>query len=89
MAKYVDGKLVKTGGRKAGVPNKTTASIRDGILAAYDGMGGHKALLDWGRNNPEPFYTKILMKAMPTVHAGSKDEPPIQHELNILLGGMR
>lgn len=87
--KVVNGKVIKTGGRKLGVPNKTTQSIREGILTVYGNMGGEKALLDWAQDNPEAFYTKLLTRIMPTTHAGSKDEPPIAHELTLLLGGMR
>jgi len=36
----VDGTRKKTGGRKKGTPNKTTAQLKDMILNALDESGG-------------------------------------------------
>lgn len=47
---------IKTGGRKAGTPNKTTAEVKETLLAAFDGVGGLPALIEWGKANPTPFY---------------------------------
>lgn len=46
----------KTGGRKKGTPNKTTATIKDAITQAFDGIGGVRALIAWGTANPGLFF---------------------------------
>jgi hypothetical protein len=87
--KIVDGKAVKTGGRKKGVPNKLTASAKEAIQNVAHELGGEKALLKFAHSNPEAFWTKLYTRIIPTAHVGSKDEPAIQHEVSILLSGMR
>ena len=79
----------KLGGRKKGTPNKVSASIKECILEVHKQLGGVDAMLDWAKDNPEAYYTKLLPRIIPTTHAGSKDEPPIQHELSVILGNMR
>ena len=46
----------KTGGRQPGVPNKFTASFREAVRHVYNGLGGHKAFLEWARANPTEYY---------------------------------
>lgn len=46
----------KTGGRQKGTPNVMTASIKSALTEAFDGLGGVPALVDWGKDNPTPFY---------------------------------
>jgi hypothetical protein len=69
----VDGSRPKTGGRKKGTPNKTTALLKDAILSAAenagkaDGMVGYltaQAVL-----NPGPFMA-LLGKVLPMQIAG-------------------
>lgn len=79
----------KMGGRKAGVPNKLTASGREMIQNVAGRLGGEQALYEFAINNPDAYWTKLFKATLPTTHAGSKDEPPIQHELNVILGNMR
>jgi hypothetical protein len=57
-------KGVKLGGRKKGVPNKVTASVKDAFTAAYKSIGGDKALADWARANPTHFY-QLYAKLIP------------------------
>lgn len=52
-------------GRKPGSQNRTTAIVKDGILAAYAGIGGDKSFQDWAKANPTEFYTRILTKLVP------------------------
>jgi hypothetical protein len=79
MAK-VEGIRKKTGGRKKGTPNKTTALLKDAILGAAenagkgDGMVGYltaQAVL-----NPGPFMA-LLGKVLPMQVAG-EDGGPLQ-----------
>ena len=65
------------GGRPKGVPNKTTASVKAGIRFAYEGIGGDAAFQAWAAANPTDFYTKILVKIVPSEleHSGPDGGP--------------
>lgn len=52
-------KRMKTGGRKAGTPNRVTASIKGALLEAFDRMGGVDALTRWGEEHPSEFYSLV------------------------------
>lgn len=59
-------KGVKTGGgSRKGKPNKLTASVKDAILAAFDGVGGVAYLKAQAIENPTAFMT-LLGKVLPT-----------------------
>lgn len=75
----VNPKRIKTGGRKAGVPNKLTQSVKECIEQVHRELGGAEAMLQWAKTNPDLFYSKILTKLLPTGAAGTKDDP-IRHE---------
>jgi len=51
-------------GRPKGVPNKSTAAIKDMILAALDKAGGADYLLAQSRDNPAAFMT-LVGKVLP------------------------
>jgi len=57
-------KRPKTGGRKAGTPNKTTAAVKDAILEAFEAVGGAKYLQTVAREDFKTFCT-LLSKVMP------------------------
>lgn len=46
----------KTGGRKKGSLNKTTASVKQAITQAFDQLGGVASLVRWARDEPAEFY---------------------------------
>lgn len=56
--------LPKTGGRLAGTPNKTTASVRKVFEQAFDGIGGVESLIKWGAVNRTEFY-KLYGRLIP------------------------
>ena len=60
-------------GRKKGVPNKTTALLKDAILQAAGEAGGTAGLVGYlkqqATDNPGPFMG-LLGKVLPTVHDG-------------------
>lgn len=60
--------LPKTGGRKAGTPNKQTALLKDAILQAARDAGGQEGLVGYlteqARENPTAFLT-LLGKVLP------------------------
>jgi hypothetical protein len=54
----------KVGGRKKGTPNKSTAAIKDMIVAALDKAGGVDYLHTQATDNPAAFLT-LVGKVMP------------------------
>lgn len=58
-----------TGGSRKGIPNKTTASIKDAFKQAFEGMGGAQALQSWGAENPNLFYP-LASKLIPAEIVG-------------------
>jgi hypothetical protein len=72
----------KTGGRKKGTPNKTTAALRDAILMAVEHAqpGGKVGYLKWLANNNSGAFASLLGKVLPTTIAGDP-EMPIRHEI--------
>lgn len=59
---------VKTGGRKKGTPNKTTALLKDAILKAAENAGGQQGLVGYLQTqavvNPQSFLP-LLGKVLP------------------------
>lgn len=45
----------KTGGRQKGVPNKTTAAIKEAVIEAFNRAGGVEYLLNVARDDPKTF----------------------------------
>lgn len=75
-------KRAKTGGRKAGVPNKLTAALKDMILTALDEAhpdGSVAYLKAQATENPTAFL-RLVGKVLPLQVAGDPDQPLI-HEL--------
>lgn len=66
----------KTGGRPPGGLNKSTASVKAALEEAFEKMGGIKALVEWGNDNPTEFY-KLWSKLIPAdiKLGGSVDGP--------------
>lgn len=65
-------------GRVKGVPNKTTALLKDAILEAATLAGGRDGLVGYlnqqAKNNPGPFLA-LVGKVLPLQIAGDKDNP--------------
>jgi hypothetical protein len=79
-------------GRPKGVPNKTTALLKDAILkAAADAGGGDDGLVtyltDQAKANPGPFMA-LLGKVLPMQISGDADNP-LQTFSRIELIGVR
>ncbi len=55
----------KFGGRQKGTPNKTTASVKEAMQLAFEGIGGVPRLQAWAAENPDEFY-KLWAKLIPT-----------------------
>lgn len=61
-------------GRKKGVPNKVTASIKAAICEAFDKHGGVPALVKWAKENETEFY-KLWGRLAPTEIVGDPKAP--------------
>lgn len=74
-------------GRPKGLPNKTTALLKDAILKAAEGAGGKEGLIGYlqqqAKKNPGPFMA-LLGKVLPLTLAGDGDAP-IQHKVIVEL----
>ncbi len=55
----------KTGGRKKGIPNKVTASVKEALTEAFGGAGGVEALTRFAKGYPAAFYA-LWSKLLPT-----------------------
>lgn len=76
----------KTGGRVAGVPNRTTAALKDMILQALDAAdpaGGIGYLTAQAAANPSAFLT-LVGKVLPMQVAGDPDNP-VRHVVRVEL----
>ena len=58
-------------GRPKGSPNKTTASIKQAMMLAFEGIGGVPALIKWAKTERTEFY-KLWIKLLPQDRA---DDP--------------
>lgn len=64
----------KTGGRKAGTPNKTTRALKDLVLQALDESGGVDYLKARAIDNPTAFLT-LVGKVLPLQVSGEGGGP--------------
>ena len=64
------------GGSRKGVPNKTTATVRENVLAVFDQIGGQEHMAQWATDNPNEFY-KLYGRMAPSDPdaPGGKDNP--------------
>jgi hypothetical protein len=63
-------------------PSESMLTLKEGVMLAYQGMGGWRELMAWGKANPHDFYTKILVKLLPLEVDVRKSEP-ITVEVNL------
>jgi hypothetical protein len=54
----------KSGGRAAGVRNKTTIEVKAALEEAFEKRGGVPALMAWADGSPDEFY-KLWAKLLP------------------------
>jgi hypothetical protein len=52
-------------GRKAGVPNKISATAKQNVVEVFEQLGGVEHMKTWAIENPNNFYN-IYAKIMPT-----------------------
>ena len=56
--------LQRTSGRKAGTPNKVTATIKEAVLLSFERLGGAAYLEEVARRDPRT-YCALLGKVLP------------------------
>ena len=52
-------------GRKHGVPNKISSTVKQNVINVFDRLGGEDHMVNWAIENPNQFYN-IYAKLMPT-----------------------
>ena len=66
--------IAKTGGRKAGTPNKVTAELKDAVLQAAEEAGGEQGTVGYLKavavSNPQAFCA-LLGKVLPLTVQGT------------------
>lgn len=76
-----------TGGSRKGVPNKTTALLKDALLEAARLAGGREGLVGYltaqAQRNPAAFLA-LLGKVLPLQLAGEGNDGAIMHEIRIV-----
>ena len=78
-------KRIKTGGRKAGTPNKLTANAREAFQAVFDDIGGKETLAAWAQANPSDFYRLYARLIPQDLNHGGQKENPLTSNLAALL----
>jgi hypothetical protein len=61
-------------GRVKGVPNKSTAAVKQALIEAFDELGGVPSLVAWAKKQPTEFY-KLWAKMMPLEVSGPNGGP--------------
>jgi len=77
----------KAGGRKAGVPNKMTRTVKETLQYAFEMMQTKPKvnLVEWGEKNPTDFYKlvqKLIPQAIDATISGT-DGGPIKNEMTV------
>jgi hypothetical protein len=70
-------------GRPKGVPNKTTAALKDMILGALNNKGGVLYLEKQADQNPTAFLS-LVGKVLPMTVAGTGDSGEIIHRIELV-----
>jgi hypothetical protein len=81
VSKFAKGN--KLAGSRKGRPNKSTASIKDAFVQAFDRLGGVDALVKWGKTNPTEFYKQVT-KLIP-VEVTGKDGADLVQTVKVLI----
>lgn len=90
MAEKVEGKSKRGGkragsGRKKGVPNKFSGTVKQQVLDTFMAIGGAEAMATWAGANKTEFY-KLFGKLLPRpVEVMGEGGGPLQTEIAIKL----
>ena len=67
---WVKGKSGNPAGRQPGSKNILTKSVKENLVAAFEGMGGLPEFTKWARANPKEFYP-LYIKLLPQEISGA------------------
>ena len=73
-------------GRPKGTPNKLTASAKEAIEAAAQGLGGGARLEAWAKEDPKnesAFWERIYPKLLPLQVTGPGGNSPVAVTFNV------
>ena len=83
-----DSRPGKPRGRRLGIPNKATRSVKAALEAAFDGLGGVPALMKWAEQDPSGFYA-LWGKLLPKEISGPDGGPlSVEHHVTVKWGGV-
>ena len=66
-------------GRKAGTPNKVSASVRTAFQQAFEAIGGVESFSKWAAANPDNFY-KLYARMLPLQGDFEIKTPTVEEE---------
>jgi hypothetical protein len=72
MAKFEKGHK-PLGGRPPGSKNILTKTVKENLVAAFEGAGGLKEFIKWAKANPKEFYP-LYVKLLPTELKGPGED---------------
>jgi hypothetical protein len=52
-------------GRRTGVPNKISGTVKENVIAVFEDIGGVGAMSKWAKGNPSDFF-RIYSRLLPT-----------------------
>ena len=73
-------------GRKPGVPNKLSSTVKENVIEVFDRIGGVEQMAVWATDNPNQFYN-IYAKILPmqTEISGADGSPlPLSIGINFV-----
>ncbi len=77
---WVKGKSGNPAGRQPGSKNILTKTVKENLVAAFEGMGGLPEFTKWARENPKEFYP-MYIKLLPVEVNGSGEDGQVIIEI--------
>lgn len=63
----------RRGGRKPGVPNKLSGTVKESVVEVFKAIGGVKSMTSWAKANETEFY-RLYSKLLPIEGPGTEGE---------------
>lgn len=75
---------LKPPGRKKGVPNKISKTMKEAFKEAFEQLGGVPKLVEWAERNPDKFYTLIARLLPVDITSGGETITPTIVKVNLV-----